>query len=743
MKTKHILHSLMIAICVIAVTSCSYNNGDKSGESHELYRIYVGDKYGFMNEKGEIVIEPQFDMAFFYFSEGVCFAQMGGRSGLINENGEYIADLDKDISWVMQFSNGDAVCQTIDGKEGVINSSGATIVPAIYQQITADGESGYIVEDTNGNMGYINHKGEFIVPCKYDAVNGFNEGLMVVATSNKCGYVDTLGNWAIDTIYDDARAFGNGLARVSIDGRWTFIDQDNREALMNPEYTDILTGFADNRAFVKYNDAIWLIDKKGRKLKRIEADTIYGFREGFATFVKNGRRGKLDTNGVVAIQAKYERLGGVTGGYASFRQNGKFGIIDMTGKVIIDAVHNYNATMMNGLLFGQDSINGEWPITYYDRKGNVIWKDMPNNKFSWPTRPTKEDFKAYFDSKLSELDPIEGLYYVTFNYIAVDRDNDHQSSNGSKTGFYAVIRRPNTDEYLAYVADKDKSPYSTWVKKFVQIGESNAYAIVNSGENTQWSEDGKLILDDPYKFELTLRTGGNNWYNWYVNCEFIKSYPSAAEYEQVQKAEWSGSGFAIADGYIVTNNHVVNGAKSISVKGINGDEKTSYKGYVVASDRQHDIAIIKIVDKKFKGFETIPYCIGKTIPEMGDEVFVLGYPLTTTMGEEVKLTNGIISATTGFKGDESMYQITSALQPGNSGGPLFDNDGNVIGIVCAKHADAENANYAIKVSYLYSLINSSGLGISLSDNNKVKGKSLSKKVRQVKPFVYLLECNSH
>lgn len=113
------------------------------------------------------------------------------------------------------------------------------------------------------------------------------------------------------------------------------------------------------------------------------------------------------------------------------------------------------------------------------------------------------------------------------------------------------------------------------------------------------------------------------------------------------------------------------------------------------------------------------------------------------MRKDVKFTNGIISSMTGFKGDELMYQITAAVQPGNCGGPMFDNDGNVTCIVCSKHAEAENANYAIKASYLFSLINSSNLDISLPDINKVKAKSLSKKVKKVKPFVYIVECNSH
>ena len=134
---------------------------------------------------------------------------------------------------------------------------------------------------------------------------------------------------------------------------------------------------------------------------------------------------------------------------------------------------------------------------------------MQGNKFSWPDKPTKEDFVRYFDSKLPDLDPIEGIYYVTFNRMAVNRENDHASSNGSESKFYAVIRTQGTDEFVACKIDEN-DPWRYWVKKFVQIGESNAYAIVKNGESS-WAEDGKMILEDPYKFEITLRQGGRKF----------------------------------------------------------------------------------------------------------------------------------------------------------------------------------------------------------------------------------------
>ena len=225
-----------------------------------------------------------------------------------------------------------------------------------------------------------------------------------------------------------------------------------------------------------------------------------------------------------------------------------------------------------------------------------------------------------------------------------------------------------------------------------------------------------------------------------MTYEFEKDYPPVTEYEKIQKAEWTGSGFAIAEGYIATNYHVISGAKSIRIKGIEGNFDKSYKGAVVACDKDNDISILKIVDKTYDGIGTIPYKIGKTMVDVGENIFVLGYPAVDTMGEEIKVTEGIISSSSGFRGNSSMYQISAAVQPGNSGGPLFDDEGTIIGIVCAKHADAENANYAVKISNLFSLINSSNLGIRVADNN-VNEKKVSSIVKKVKNYVYLIECN--
>ena len=127
--------------------------------------------------------------------------------------------------------------------------------------------------------------------------------------------------------------------------------------------------------------------------------------------------------------------------------------------------------------------------------------------------------------------------------------------------------------------------------------------------------------------------------------------------------------------------------------------------------------------------------------DVGESIFVLGYPLTQTMGDEIKLNDGLISSRTGFQGDIANYQMSAPVQPGNSGGPMFNSKGNVIGIVCAHHAGAENAGYAIKISYLKLLIESAGLNITLPTNNTISTLSLPEKVKRVKNFVFFIECS--
>lgn len=210
-----------------------------------------------------------------------------------------------------------------------------------------------------------------------------------------------------------------------------------------------------------------------------------------------------------------------------------------------------------------------------------------------------------------------------------------------------------------------------------------------------------------------------------------------------QSTQWSGSGIVIGDKYIATNNHVVEGADNMQVIVTKGESTTTYIATVVTTDTNNDLAIIKIDDQSFNGFGQLPYKMNCAVQDIGTSVFVLGYPLVQTMGQDIKLTTGVISAKTGYMSNVSQYQISAPVQPGNSGGPLFDDKGSLIGIVSAKHTEAENAGYAVKLSYLGNLIEKASLNLSMPTISLIDSSSLPEKVKAISPFTVLILASSN
>lgn len=359
--------------------------------------------------------------------------------------------------------------------------------------------------------------------------------------------------------------------------------------------------------------------------------------------------------------------------------------------------------------------------------------------------------KDYYQKNILTLDPIEGIYDVeirqqgsnSFQNFPATTDNIELAIYKTANGVFGVI---NNDVY-----------------SIEKIGDTNAYNFL-----IKWSEIGyvdkkRIYLNQSNQFQVSFsipeeqmkHNMGRDYQKGFkvdFNFNCIKKFPTYSMYSEAQNKirqeqnestvinNWSGTCFAIDKSYCVTNFHVVDGANDLKISGVNGDFSTEYKATLIASDKNNDIALVQINDNKFKGFGSIPYKILTTTSEVGEEVFVLGYPLTATMGDEIKLTTGIISSKTGFQGDVALYQISAPIQSGNSGGPLFDKQGNVIGIVSAKHIGTENVGYAIKTTYLKILTESVNQTVNLPMGNQVVSMNLINKVKTVKNFVFLLKC---
>lgn len=304
-------------------------------------------------------------------------------------------------------------------------------------------------------------------------------------------------------------------------------------------------------------------------------------------------------------------------------------------------------------------------------------------------------------------------------------------------GYKLGCVKQNGEYRLIYLGSKERM--SWW-----QIGDTKA--ILRSSATGGFFKADWYMADKTSNSDCYIIFDGGSMKTIIDKDEtfFLKMYPSSSKNGNIisEKEEWSGTGFALNNGYVVTNYHVIENAKSISIQGVKGNFSKKYKATIIATDKYNDLALLQIADGSFNGFGSIPYNVKTSVSDVGEDVFVLGYPLTSTMGDEIKLTTGVISSKTGFQGDVSLYQISAPIQPGNSGGPLFDNKGNLIGIVNAKHKGAENVGYAIKTSYLNNLIESSISTSILPSNNQIGGLPLTGKVKSLKNFVFMIICSN-
>lgn len=209
--------------------------------------------------------------------------------------------------------------------------------------------------------------------------------------------------------------------------------------------------------------------------------------------------------------------------------------------------------------------------------------------------------------------------------------------------------------------------------------------------------------------------------------------------------EWAGNGSGVIiseSGHIITNHHVIKDANDIEVEFLLNGNPQKFNAEVVQFDKINDLAIIKILDVNFDGVQDIPYNFKSRISDVGTKVYAYGYPMALSiLGKEIKVTDGIISSKTGFQGDITTYQITAPIQAGNSGGPLFDSNGNLVGINSAgiRKDVADNVAYSIKTNYVLNLIDILPKSIDLPSSNKLENLPLTDQIKEISKYVVLVK----
>ena len=451
-----------------------------------------------------------------------------------------------------------------------------------------------------------------------------------------------------------------------------------------------------------------------------------GTKNGQGTFTfANGDKylgeykdGKFDGQGTYAYYASGNKYVG----------EWKDGIIDGQGTFTFANGDKYVGEFKDGKFDGQG--------TYTYASGNKYvgeWKDGNKlfvNKYCGdiPCSFDEETVRLFLDSKIS-LDNNEGIYR-------------YQNSNPSVLSQYKLLILKDGYKYNGHIMSANCVGCQYWtlgdIKFEMTEGAVEGLFDVKwnfpKKENRRSSQfiffselDGALITN---KDDLSL----------------IKLYPKLGEKnKKVKNGEWAGNGSGIIiskSGYIITNHHVVDDADDIEVEFILDNEIQKLNAEIVQSDKVNDLAVIKIVDVNFDGVKELPYNFKTRSSDVGTKVYAFGYPMALSiMGKEIKVTDGIISSKTGFDGDITTYQISAPIQGGSSGGPLFDDKGNLIGINAAKLNTkiADNVGYSIKTNYALNLIDLLPKSIDLPSSTKLTNLPLTEQIKEISKYVVLIK----
>ena len=210
-----------------------------------------------------------------------------------------------------------------------------------------------------------------------------------------------------------------------------------------------------------------------------------------------------------------------------------------------------------------------------------------------------------------------------------------------------------------------------------------------------------------------------------------------------QNVKSTGSGIIISkEGYVVTNFHVIEEAKGTLMVEITRDGYTkNYKASIVKSDKENDLAILKIEDTDFKPYTKIQYAFKESgTTDVGSTVYTIGFPMALSgMGKEAKFTDGKVSSKTGYNNAINSYQTSVPVQPGNSGGPLFDDKGKLIGVINAKIKDGDNVSYAIKLNYIKNLVELLPESIEFPNDVNTSTLTIQEQVKILSNYVVLIK----
>lgn len=221
----------------------------------------------------------------------------------------------------------------------------------------------------------------------------------------------------------------------------------------------------------------------------------------------------------------------------------------------------------------------------------------------------------------------------------------------------------------------------------------------------------------------------------YTNDAIVEEIVKTNSKINYAPANYEGSAFALNNnGYIVTSYHTIKDADSILIE--NAATKRTLTT-VVYQNQKLDLAVLRVNEILIAKDWQVPFCISDRTLDIGEKIYTLGYPR-----KDIVYGEGSISSLSGFNNDDKMYQVSIPVNPGNSGGPVLDEQGNLIGIVRGKNKQAEATGFALKANELIDAVTACAKETEKNDliisakKSSLKGLKRTEQIKRISPYVF-------